>query len=170
MPETAVAEYKLVRVSHIRCGETDAYTYVVAPVDWKASRIHDAVYAAEKKYLAAVEIAKEGTEAPNDYRWGPPPYEKYPDKTVAEIKAEWEAKKVVYEAWQKEQNKTKHSFAAYLLEQGFRELWDVGIAHDVDLDWGHRHGTKIDYTETRLDTMPTPAKFVGVDEDDDDEW
>lgn len=160
-----VTSMRLIRVSHIRCGEAQAWTYAWAPGDWSGEDIQKAVDAAQANYLEALAATSKSTP-PNDYgRYGKPPYEKYPSKTVAEIDAEWEAKKPEWEAWAEEQHRTRMRFMDFLKEQGFESIWSNRVP-DFEVDWGHRHGQPIDYSETETDTLNTPAHVAGQQGDD----
>lgn len=157
---------QLVNITHERCVEYAATTFVWAPADWSEERIRKAAQVAQAAYLEAYNYAVKNTEPPNDYhRYGGPRYESFPDKTVAEIKAEWEAKRVVWEAWDAQERAAKTSFLNFLTAQGFEPLHE----HEdrgVELDWGHRHGVAIDYAETETDQMPTPRKLAGLPDEE----
>lgn len=157
----------LVKISHVRCGEADGTnTYVWAPPDWDEVPIREAVKRAQEAYLAALAATYKVGKPPNDYRqYGKPPYEKYPDDTVKAVDAMWAAKKIVWEEWHNEQSRAFLGFEKFLVEQGFEAFY----GHEdeaVDLDWGHRHGQRIDYSETDSDTLPTPAASVGIEDPD----
>lgn len=139
---------RLVKIIHNRCDETQGYTLAWAPNEWEQEQFVDAVFAAEKAYLAVLDAFKEA-EPPNDYRPSAQPnFKAYPSMTVAAVQAEWEAKRAVYDAWRAEQEAFKRPFVFYLEQQGLTALWE----HDPDLTtevyWGHRHGTSIDYSAT----------------------
>jgi hypothetical protein len=162
---------KLVKVDHIRCAEWSGSTYVWAPNEWDEEQIENAVRTARQDYLDALNLARENQQPPNDYRYGPPPFAKYPDKKVSEVIEEWEAKKAEYSAWEKEQAKTKRSFMNFLALQGFTWLGsNEDDVIEVDVDWGHMHGTRIDYGETESDPSKSPAKVAGGKDYDDDDF
>lgn len=168
--EAIVAEYKLIKIRHNRCQEWDCTTYVVAPAAWSNEEISQRLWNAQDAYMEAVKTARAGRVPPNDWTYGQPKYEDYPDKTVAEVKAEWDAKGEVHKAWSAEQAKTGQAFETFLTKAGFLGLYADDIALELDCDWGHNHGVPLKYEETKTDTLPTPAKFIGVasDWDDDD--
>lgn len=170
--EAPVAEYKLVQIRHYRCQEWDCTSYVMAPAEWSNDVIQEKIWQVQDEYEQAVKLAQQEATPPNDWRYGPPKYEDHPDKTVAEIKAEWDAKGEVYKAWKIGQDKTQQRFETFLTKAGFLGLHTENIALEIDCDWGHNHGVPLKYEETKTDTMPTPAKFVGVPSDwgDDDDF
>ena len=150
----------IVRIDHVRCGEHDGtYTFVWAPDDWTMDRVDEAIYAAQRAYLEAVEQAKKEAEPPNDFKWGwQIPWKSNRHRNVGELLDEYEAKKAEYKEWEKRMHKTRVPFSGYLKDQGFKVIGDVAIS--IDLDWGHRHGTNIDYSETKTDTLPVPKKMA----------
>lgn len=152
----------IVKIEHTRCDEWSAVTYCGAPDDWTEEQVYEAVHKAEKAYLEALQLAKDEADAPNDYKpYGGPPYDRYPDKTVKEIKEKWAEKKKVYDEWNARQRATHKSFQSFLEDQGFSHL-EEHADMEVELHWGHRHGTSIDYGEPQIDSMKTPRKMAGI--------
>lgn len=157
---------QLIRVTHRRCGDHDGNTFVIAPDDWSRAKAREAINKAQNAYLAAFDIAVKDNPAPNAWKpYGKPDYEKHPDKTVAEIKAEWDALEAEYKAWEAEQRETRKEFETFLKAEGFSLLWDDDVAHEFEIDWGHRHGTRLVYGEDVIDSMPTPAVLSGKEPD-----
>ncbi len=157
---------QVVRITHRRCGEYDCATIVLAPEDWDKNRIENEVYAAQEAYLVEFDKARSD-------EYGPPnpgyhvPYDKHPDRTIAEVKAEHYAAKAIYDAWQADQRKTTRPFERFLTERGFLSIWGIGATVRIECDWDHRHGQRMTYGDDKLDTMPTPAKLAGKPDDDD---
>lgn len=161
---------RIIRIGHTRCDETNAYTLVAVPDDWTDEIIREKLHDARKIYLEYIRTARQSTTPPNDYQpYGGPPFKKYPDRTVADITAEWEAKGEVWKAWNAEQEKTRRTFTDVLRDLDFISLWskEVEIPR-FEVDWGHMHGTRIDYENTADNTLPRPSKIVNPDEEDDD--
>ncbi len=151
---------QLVCIEHERCSEIDAYTFVLAPSAWTEDQVQERVEAAVNAYLKALTAALKSEAPPNDYRgYGSPPYDKHPDRTVRDIKAEWEAKRQAWKAWDKERQAARTPFSRFLADEGFVSLWDASHAR-AEAWWGHRHGTPIDYSETVIDPVPSPNKMA----------
>lgn len=162
---------KLARIFHRRCDDYSGYTFVLAPDDWDDARIQAEAKEAQRAYLeeygkALKTQAGEGVRNPG-YS---PNYDAHPDKTVAEVKAEWETARDAYKAWEADQRKTRQKFEDFLTDCGFVSLWsDDAAPVKAEVDWGHRHGSRIVYgNHTELDAIPTPAVMAG--EEPDDEW
>lgn len=159
MPE----RFQLVRITHYRCNEPSAYTYVWAPNTWDEDKIVDAARKARDAYEQVLDRIKNGhTPPPNEYRPGAPiPYKDYPEKTVAAIEAEWAQKRKAWEIWHEaEERAPKTSFGDFLRREGFVALWEHADM-EIDIDWGHQHGVEIDYSKTEDDTLPTPEEASG---------
>lgn len=161
MATTILVDYTLARVNHYRCdqpaGKWGTSTYVWVPKAMTTEEFEVLCEKARKSYLDAADAAKKlvGTPAPG---YGPQ-YDRYPDKTVAEVKAIHAAET---EAWSKRNVVVKaeqRTFAQILKDVSNGAVlgfWDVEVPIDVQVNWGHRHGNDIDYGETKI-TNPAPA-------------
>jgi hypothetical protein len=161
MATTILVDYTLARVNHYRCdqpaGKWGTSTYVWVPKAMTTEEFEVLCEKARKSYLDAADAAKKlvGTPAPG---YGPQ-YDRYPDKTVAEVKAIHAAET---EAWSKRNVVVKaeqRTFAQILKDVSNGAVlgfWDVEVPIDVQVNWGHRHGSDIDYGETKI-TNPAPA-------------
>lgn len=165
---------KLVKITHLRCGEFRAATYVMAPNEWSEDEIDDKVFAAQEEYLA--DLSRRYQQKEEEHKSGKVVYMPSPpnliqikdaqgDKTIAEVWAEYEEKRAEYDAWSKEDRKGNNRFDHYLKKQGFSFLWECE-GTEVEADWGHRHGSRLDYTDTVLDEFPKIKVALGEDVDD----
>lgn len=160
-------DYRLIHIQHERCQEYAASTYVLAPVEWSYSQIDKAIYNAQQEYYKAVELAKQHQKVPQ------PPYglpsvaifKKYPEKTVQEVLDMLEEQRVAYKSWEDNYGVTKTPFINFLVKQGFETLYEANAK--MVCNWGHKHGTRIEYSETVEDTMPLPIKVVDPEFEDD---
>lgn len=135
----------IVRIVNIRCGEPDSTVYIGAPEEWVEEVIEHRMLIAQRKYLEALDWRAANDDPPNEYRPGArAPYEAHPDRLVSEVTAEWEQKKQAWELWRAKQKKQERPFVEFLLDEGFRRIYDVAEA-EMFLDWGHRHGQRLDY-------------------------
>jgi hypothetical protein len=153
---------KLVRINHIRCDEYDAITYMMAPDEWSKEDIHSAIDRAQSKYLDALKRANVTKPIPpNDYKeYTGPPYGNFPDLTVKEVQEEWDRKKEEYMKWKNSRIGIKKSVTNFLQDEGFTHLYDDKSAVEATMDWGHRHGSRIEYEETKTNTFPTPNELA----------
>ena len=95
----------------------------------------------------------EAVEQPPYASWGMPSYDKFPDKTVAEVKAVHDAAQAAYKAWQERKRTAQMDFGAHLraVSQGRIELFfERKPELAFVLDWGHRHGQTTAYGETEF--------------------
>jgi len=159
---------KLLVVGHERCGETDGHTLLWVPdsfhPDEDSDDLYNAIDAAEKAYLADAKALQEARDVgkPED-----PGYNfnatKYPDDmTIGEAKADWEAKRDAYTVFRARESKAGRYFDYYLLEAipGSINFWQ-GVYDEIEslplitgtAIWGHRHGQKIEYGETKIKDM-----------------
>lgn len=163
MPNT-----QIVCITHIRCSEYTATTYVCAPQEWSQEIIEERIRLAQQEYLAATAVVL--SAPPNNYRrYGSPPFTDHPTQTVQWIIDMWQEKKKEWDEWNATQNGTTKRFSAFLTDQGFLDLYDQADIKS-SLDWGHLHGVNLNYGETDLDTMPTAKKLVLGDEYDEEDW
>jgi len=172
MTATILVNYKIARVNHYRCdqpaGKWGLSTYVWVPQTMTTEEFEALCDKARKAYLDAADAAKKLVKTPPP-GYGPR-YDQYPDKTVAEVKAihaveteEWNKRNAVVKAEQR-------TFAQLLKDVSdgvVLNFWDIEFPVDVDVHWGHHHGTDIAYGETKI-TNPAPATqtFGGQEEDD----
>lgn len=157
---------RLIKIRHIRCSEFAAYTYVFAPDLWSDELIQINLEEAQSKYFNAIKIAREKDPLPPGGIYGQPPYKDYPNKTVQEVLDIHEEQKKVIKKWQDRQRNTKRSFIEFLKDEGFIPIYEPDDDDVFEVNWGHNHGTSIDYSETELDTLPTPNALVNGPEED----
>lgn len=155
------ATVKLIHVIHERCDEPVASTYLLAP-DTDDGAIEAALKRAQDAYLAEIEKAKKIEPPTNGQRFSQPPYAEFPDKTVREVLEIHKIRKAAWEEWSADYERTTRSFASFAVEEGFKLLFE-GFDEDDEfvLDWGHRHGTRIDLDEHHeLDETGSPQDAV----------
>lgn len=155
---------KIARIDHDRCYELSAVTYVWVPEDWTNDNLKAVVKAAQKAYLEFLESWKDENPPNNATSYSQPRYKDFPDKTVAEVDAIHKAEREEYKAWSEKRTQAKKSFGWYLEQEGCRQFWGYVPEMHATVDWGHRHGTPIDYDETEDRDFPAPL----VLEDDED--
>jgi hypothetical protein len=82
-----------------------------------------------------------------------------------------EAQNAAHKGWERRKWLKRRKFGEFLEREGFVSLWsaEAGVP-TFAVDWGHRHGTRIDYSETELDTLPSPVKVADPDWEDPDAW
>ena len=67
---------KLVKIEHLRCGEYEGYTYLLAPDNITKEKFQEDVYKASKNYLKAKEDFKKMNERP---KYLSPSLNEFPD-------------------------------------------------------------------------------------------
>lgn len=143
---------KLIKVLHIRCDELAEYDYVGVPDDWDIGVIDAKIAEAKKLFLDALKTYNEGKrERPYPDVYGQPDFKKYPDKKVSEVLEEFEFQREENKKWFADNSLKQKTFNGFLIKVGFIELYKMVREGDTfEVDWGHRHGTQIDYgvTET----------------------
>lgn len=154
---------RLAVILHTRCNEDTEYkTLCWIPDEWTKDDLDDATYRASKDYLAYLEEYKKVPAPNNYYPHNRPKFEDYPDKTVAEVNAIWEEKKVEWEAWNDKRTKARKTFISYLEKYGVKNFWEFDFGDEqynhsiTDVDWGHHHGLDIDYSATAHEDLPGP--------------
>ncbi len=159
--------HKLAKIQHYRCGEPiwrEGYTYVWVPESWDGLTLQDYVDAAQKSYLETENEFKKLAPVP------PPGYgvtitPSTPDSaTVAELKAEHAVKEKAYKEYQAMVDKSRKPFAWHLKQVSggaVLQFWENEIRLTAEANWGHQHGTTIEYGSTKLQDYPFPK-----DEDD----
>jgi len=170
MTATILVDYTIARINHYRCdqpaGKWGLTTYVWVPKTMTATELDDLVEKARQEYFKAQEEQKKLLPAlPPGYG---PQYDKYPDKTVAEVKAihaaaeeEWKKRNEVVKAVQR----TFTQILKDVSENTIKSFWDIEFPISVDLHWGHHHGQQIGYDETKI-TDPRPDNFDEPQEDE----
>lgn len=157
---------KLIRIQHERCNEWSASSYALAPDDWDDEQISRAIRAAQDDYLA---FEQEFRERQSDngftahYFPGHPSYEQHPDKTVREVQELHAAQKTEWQRWRDREYQSRQPFSAYLEKHGLIRLVNAEEEHGIqefDLDWGHRHGWRLDYS----DELPEEPRLLGHEE------
>jgi hypothetical protein len=142
---------KFVKITHIRCSEDDGITYGFVPDDWTENQFYEAIERAKKAYQKAtatyLEELKTGDLSSLNWHSGTPKYERYPDKTVREVQ-ELHAKEIE----DKKRRKTilddaRKPFGSFLEKEGFILIWRAEAELEGDIDWGHQHGTPLQYKE-----------------------
>ena len=162
---------KLARIEHWRCGEPmywrngGGYTYVWVDDEMTEGEFEALTEQARSLYLEHEQSLK--AEAPVQ----PPGYgatimpNTPDDKTVGELKAEYEAEAAAYKEYQKKVEAGRRPFAYWLESLGngkVKQFHNERPALNVELSWGHNHGVTIDHSPTRIGDYPFPQ-----DEDDD---
>lgn len=155
---------KLGVVNHYRCNEwSESRTVMLMPDEWSVDDFQKAVELARIEYLAFLGVWNARTDCPN--KAGPyskPDYSKFPDKTVAEVDADWAEQRKIYDAWYKVHIQGYQNFACYLERQGLMYLFDAEESDFVyDLDWGHNHGLPIDYSNNCNDNTALQKDLNG---------
>jgi hypothetical protein len=147
---------KLGIIDYVRCGEPEFMrTLVWLPDEMTPEQFEATIEEAKKEYLAFAEAFK-NEPAPNGYReYSTPPYEKHPSLTVAEVRRIHAENKAAWDAWNAERQKARKTFASYLVgRNGIEAFYEhLPEAFTVECDWGHRHGWKLDYGETKYDDV-----------------
>jgi hypothetical protein len=143
---------KLARIEHKRCGEYRATTHVWIPDEMGSEELGRLAHEARNAMLKAEDDFANSPDAPKHPGWAPA-YEKFPNKTAAEIKSEHDALVATYKAWEARKNAAKRTFAETLKATsggavktfyGYEE-WP-GI--EAEISWGHRHGQIFDVSPT----------------------
>lgn len=143
---------KIARIQHHRCGSYESSTLVWVPDDMLEEQLETLVEKARKDCLDAERSVKGETA---------PPYRTYWDwqsradknKTLTVLEAEYAAHKAIYDAWAAKRDAARKDFASRLkdLSDGqITRFFDGDFPLDVDCNWGHNHGVKVDYGETDL--------------------
>jgi hypothetical protein len=165
-----MTDVKPIQIKHTRCSDWSGSTYILAPVAWTKSEIRQKIEAARTAYLKAFDEAKRDA--------GPAP--SYPhvititptlprDMTVGDLLDRQTRDKKRYEEYQSRRRYTHRRFEDFLADEGFVPFHDEDHVDEFECDWGHRHGDQLSYgNEDEIDPVPSPAKLVGSDYDDED--
>jgi hypothetical protein len=152
---------KLARIEHYRCnqpaGKWGLTTYVWVPDDWTAETLQLYVDSAVKSYLNTEQEFKKSSPVP------PPGYgaavmpNTPDDKTVGELKAEYDAAATTYKLYQTLVEKARRPFAWHLKQASdgaVLQFWENEPELKTEADWGHNHGVTIEHSETVLKDYP----------------
>jgi|SRR5579863_354985 len=170
MTTKILMDYTIARIDHWRCdqpaGKFGLSTYVWVPKTMTQEEMEALCVQAQKAYFKAEDDLKKLSPAlPPGYQ---PNYEKYPNKTVAEVKAIHEAEVAEWSKRNEVVKASQRSFTQILkdISDGtVLSFWDVEFPIDVRLHWGHKHGVNIDYGETKI-TNPSPNNLDEPNEDE----
>jgi hypothetical protein len=153
--------YKLAKIEHYRCGQPAGKwgltTYVWVPEGWDTDTLQQYVDMAVTSYLETErEFKKSAPVQPPGY--GATIMPSTPDnKTVAELKAEYEAAASTYKLYQALVEKSRKPFAWHLKEVSggvIRQFWEKEPDFKAEADWGHNHGVTIEHSDTKLQDYP----------------
>lgn len=169
---------KVARIDHIRCGEYSACTIVWVRDNMSQTELEERVETAEREYIAALKEFSEQGERPGTNAYGQPNWEANRDRLVGDVLDEHKQAKVERAAYDKARQQALKTFDDFLTAQeGIESFWQDNFALHGEMDWGHQHGTKIEYGETdwprfRL-VKPTKRSAPGgtvMVISDDEEW
>jgi hypothetical protein len=167
--EAADRIMKLALVNHYRCdqpaGKFGLHTYVWVPDDMSEHEFGLLCEAARDMYLENEKRFK--TNAPAFYPGqGPVILPTHEDKkTVGELRAEYNAIQKAWEDFEETKRNNRKPFSTLLVEVSngaIKQFWQEPAAVTHKVNWGHNHGTTIDYGPTKI------GDFPGQDDDDDD--
>jgi hypothetical protein len=141
---------KLAKISHNRCYEYDSTTFVMIPYEWSIFDFNHKVKAAQEKYLQFFNKLKTQDAVPFvPYK---PDYAKADKtKTIAEIETEHQEKLNKFQEYEEFRVKASRSFTYFLQDEGMFPIWAVDADYEVDIDWGHAHGSRLDYHDKDLE-------------------
>lgn len=150
---------KLVKIEHVRCGETEwgQYTYLIAPADKTQEQFEKDVDIASDNYLAAKEKFKQLNSKPK-YRTSH--LDQFDENlTIKEAKQIIKQEEYERDLWSKKEKEYSGDFSYYMQQLGYSYLsdFDEDEIMTTSVNWGHRHGEHIDYGITKTDT------FEGID-------
>lgn len=158
---------QIARIDHYRCaqpaGKWGLHSYVWIPDGMTEDELGVLCESARTVYLDNEKAWKDASPT------HPPGYgasvEHYPDTmTVAEIKAAHADKEKAYKDYETKRADARKSFAKLLTEVSngtIKMFWNEPPAVKYELDWGHNHGTTIEYGDTKVPDFPP-------EEDDED--
>ena len=150
---------KLAVVRHERCGEQEwgCGTYVWVADDMSEEELGRLVCLAQTSYLKA-EAELKRTTASRDPGYQPS-FSQYPEKTVREVQALHAQEKQVWQEYEKKRNKARQPFSKHLVGVSggaIKDFHDMEPPLVVEAGWGHRHGTVLDYGDTKINETTTP--------------
>jgi hypothetical protein len=149
MVVAGVKDMKLAQIDHERCDEIRAVTYVWIPDDLTVTDLDAFIKTAQELYLKNEEEFKSADKL-RDPGYSPN-YSLYPPMTVAEINAAHKEKVDAYKIWEEKREASRQTFASLLVEVSngsIKEFEDFPPEFNMVVNWGHRHGTRIEYGET----------------------
>lgn len=155
---------KLARIEHVRCnqpaGKWGISTYVWVPETMTVDELQVYVDVARKSYMDAEEEMKLWQpQSPPGY--GASIMPNTPDnKTVGELKAEYEVKAAKWKAYQAASETARKPFAHHLTQASggaILQFWGQAPDLNAECDWGHNHGVTIDMSETKIGDYPPTA-------------
>lgn len=145
---------KLAKIEHYRCGEWDANNYVWVPDAMTREELLVLVSAAQRDCREA-EKTIEGVEAPPHRSWWDFFEKADQNKSLATVKLEYAEHEAHYKAWEAKRDAARKSFWQRLcgLSGGkVLSFSDGECGLEVECDWGHSHGLKVNYkAEAELD-------------------
>jgi hypothetical protein len=139
---------RVVKISHVRCGEWDGNTYILAPEGTTQAKLQADTNLAAENYLTAIADFKTQNARPPTTR-----LEDYPGSTtIAEAKELIELEKETRINWEKKRNLATRGFSGFMFDLGYETLSEGTEEEipDVEYDWGHRHGEKLDYQDKQI--------------------
>jgi hypothetical protein len=141
-------EKKLARIDHIRCGEYSACTFVWVRGDMTEDELAERVEAAEREYLATLKEFSEANKPTQRFSYRIE-WEQHRDRAVGEVLDEHAAAQAEHNRYEKTRQNALRDFDHYLTQQeGITSFWEDEFPLHGEVDWGHMHGTKIEYGET----------------------
>lgn len=143
---------KLARIEHDRCNEFDCHTFVWIPDVMERDEFNKIVKLAQEEYLKAESEFKRMTR-PLDPGYSPQ-YDKYPNKTVAEVKTAFDEARIIYTEYEKKLSDARLHFCSHLIKASgdrIKSFWDGDFLITSHIDWGHRHGENLNYKEKSPD-------------------
>jgi len=137
---------KIVKISFERCGEHEKTGYWLAPATMSEVEAQEAVAAARTKYLELVDKYQGQKHALVEVNILNFP-ETAKDMTIGEAKAAWEANEILRKERRRLNEEMSGSFKNELYIQGLIAIEDADPMEvlEVTVDWGHRHGLKLNY-------------------------
>ena len=155
---------KLARVEHWRCGEpigwkgTPGSTYVWVPEDMNEEVFEDICEKARKAYLdTEAEFKKLAPVSPPGYGGS---IQGWPDiATVADIRADYAKKEKAYKEYHEKGSAARKPFSWHLQQahSGIKLFHEVKPEIDIELSWGHAHGTTLELGATQISDYPIPT-------------
>ena len=143
---------RLAKITHDRCNEYAATSYVWVSSDMTDDELHTLCLAAQDEYLKAEKTMAESAPVA-DPGWAPR-FESFPESSVAVVLAEHKVKKAAWEAWSKKRDESRQPFVHHLIRLGkgrIIRLYERDPEVVLELSWGHRHGQTIAFNEYKRD-------------------
>lgn len=139
---------KIIKIIHYRCSEYDESNYYTVNRELTEDELNVIIQNAQTTYLDALaEFDRIQTKAGVHYP--SKDIDSFPDSlTIKEAKVLVEKKKQEARLYDEKRSQVAGSFTRYLKEQGIFPVWEHDFGKDgaqFHVDWGHRHGQKLDY-------------------------